>query len=359
MTFQKQIELTIKAFFFNAKTDYLPYYKNFSFTVNEEDNLLIKDILPMIKEQNFMFSYPDKDLLFKVNGWIVTGEEKLSRIIEKLGTNLTIDPPSKYRSINGLIINNHDFIHKYRRLFSCAYAKKECLSYYMDLYPQHYASETFEYNKEYEGDAILILAKKLIENDSQCKDKILEAISDEFNGINQCEYENNVFDGKDYHADIEWLRVEINKYQKVKKHSLSIIDKLKSYCINKKRKPIKIDSLNGKNISFYIGYNNNNTKDLMQTYTTITKIGKYIPFSMSKKTAGQTLIKINPSMAYRKAGRLLLEAFDNGAEVLVFAKDEDYNIFTSIIADVEIEVGRPIPLALISISEFKELDIYS
>ncbi len=355
MKFKKQIELNIEAFFFNAKTDYLPYYKKFLFNIEEKNDFTIKDILIMIKKQNFMFSYPDKDLIFKVNGWIVTGKEKLSRIIEKLGTNLIIDPALKYRSINGLIIDNHDFIHKYRRLFSCAHSKKECLSYYIELYPQHYASETFEYNKEYIGDAILILAKKMIEYDSKCKYTVLEAINNEFNGINQCEYENNVFDGKDYNADIEWLKMELKEYQKMKNCSKSIIDRLKSYCLNKNRKIITIDSLEGKNISFYIGYNNTNTKNLMQTYTAITKIGNYIPFSMSKKTAGQSLIDINPSMAYKKAGKLLLEAFDNGAEVLLFAKDEDYKLFTSIIADVELEIGRPISLALISMNNFKEL----
>jgi len=354
MRFNKQIELTVKAFFFNTKTDYLPYYKSFSFIIKENNDLKIKDILPMIKEKNFMFSYPSKDLLFRVNGLIVTGQESLNRVIEKLGTELTIDPASKYRSINGLIIDNHDFIHNYRRLFSCAYAKKECLSYYIELYPQHYASETFEYNKEYIGDAILILAKKMIEYNSQCKDRVLEAINDQYNGINQCEYENNVFDGKDYSADIEWLKVELKKYKKLENRH-NIYHQLTRYYLNKKRKRVKIDSLKGKNIALYIGYKNSNQQELMEIYKTITKIGKYIPFSMSKKTAGQTLIDINPSMTYQKGGRLLLDAYDSGAEVLILAKESDYRLFTSIIVDIERRVGREIPLAIISIEEFKDL----
>jgi succinate dehydrogenase/fumarate reductase-like Fe-S protein len=359
MRFKKQIELNVKAFFFNAKTDYLPYYKSFSFNIDEDNNLLIKDILPMIKEQNFMFSYPDKDLLFRVNNLIVTGEEKLARVIEKLGTDLTIDPPSKYRSVNGLIIDNHDFIHKYRRIFSCTYAKKESLAYYIELYPQHYASETFEYNKEYVGDAILILAKKMIEDNSQCKDEVLEAINDEFNGINQCEYENNVFDGKDYSEDIEWLREELKKYQMLKDGSRSNCHKLRSYCRKRARKNMKVDSLSGKNIAFYVGYNNPNRDCLAQTYSTIEKIGNYIPVTMSEKSAGQTLIDRSQSLAYKKAGKLMLEALDEGAEVLLFDRDEDYKLFGSIMADVEREVGRPISLSLLSMGEFKELSARS
>ena len=76
---------------------------------------------------------------------------------------------------------------------------------------------------------------------------------------------------------------------------------------------------------------------------------------MSKKTAGQTLIDINPFMTYKKAGRVLLDALDSGAEVLIFAKDDDYNLFKSNMADIEMRVGREIPLALISVKKFKQL----
>jgi hypothetical protein len=195
----------------------------------------------------------------------------------------------------------------------------------------------------------------MIENNSQCKDEVLEAINNEFNGINECEYENNVFDGKDYQSDIDWLKSELKKYCKVKDNSKSVIDRLKSYCLRKTRKKIKVDSLEGKSMALYIGYNNSSSQDLISVYKTITKIGRYIHFDMSKKTAGQTLLENNPPMAYKKAGRVLLDAFDSGAEVLVFARDSDYKIFSYIIADVEIEVGRPIPMALLSIKEFNNL----
>ena len=34
-----QHTLEVRAFFFNAKTDYLPYYKNFTITLNTEDSV--------------------------------------------------------------------------------------------------------------------------------------------------------------------------------------------------------------------------------------------------------------------------------------------------------------------------------
>ena len=41
-------KLTIKAFFFNAKTDYLPYYKHFNIRV--EDDATAKELLALIQE---------------------------------------------------------------------------------------------------------------------------------------------------------------------------------------------------------------------------------------------------------------------------------------------------------------------
>ena len=208
MLFEHQLDITIKAFFFNAKTDYLPYYKNFSFTVKDETTL--KEILAMIKEQNSLFAYPDKDLIFRVNNLVVTGEEKISEVVSKLGTELKIDPALEYRSDNGLILNNHDFMHQYRRVFKRHDTSKEDLAYYITLYPLHYASETFNYNREYIGDAILILADKMIKDGHHNIEDILHDINDEFNGINACEYENNIFDGVDYTQTIEALKMMVS-----------------------------------------------------------------------------------------------------------------------------------------------------
>ena len=346
MPFENQLELTIRAFFFNAKTDYLPYYKNFTFSVNKDMNL--KKILAMVKEENSNFSYPDKDLIFKVNQLMVTGDEKVSAIVEKLGTQLQIDPALTYRSDNGLILNNHDFMHQFRRLLG-HYATKEDLAYYLTLYPVHYASETFNYNHEYIGDAILILASKLIKDGSEHKEAILTAINDEFDSIVCCEYENNLFDGEDYTATIQELKEEINNIYKP-----TIIDKLKSKCLNKMKKEVTAESLKGQSIALYVG-DKHSAKLISTTQTDANRVGKFIHFDMSTKLAGQTLIDSNPTMAYKKAGTMLLDALDSGADILIFNKDEDLNIFKDLIAEAENSMGRDIELALISLSTFTDM----
>jgi len=348
LLFENQLDITIRAFFFNAKTDYLPYYKNFSFTVKEET--LLKEILAMVKEKNSMFAYPEIDLLFRVNNLIVTGDEKIADVVAKLGTELQIDPALEYRSDNGLILNNHDFMHQYRRVFQRHSTSKEDLAYYISLYPLHYASETFNYNREYIGDAILVLAHKMVKDGHHKAEEILYDINDEFNGIRCCEYENNLFDGIDYSKEIEELKTMINNPYK----NISLAYRMKTTCLNKMRTTIKVDSLEGKNISFYVG-DKNSTKLIAETEKSISDIGQFIHFDMSTKRAGQSLMNKYPTIAHKKAGKMMLQAFDNGAEVLVFAKDEDLALFEKNMGRVESAMGREIGLALISLSEFNEM----
>ena len=350
MLFENQLDITIKAFFFNAKTDYLPYYKNFSFTVKKD--MVLKEILLLIKEQNSMFAYPDKDLIFRVNGLVVTGTEKISEVVEKLGTELKIDPALEYRSDNGLILNNHDFTHQYRRVFQRHNTSKEDLEYYLTLYPIHYASETFNYNREYIGDAIILLAAKMVNDGHHNIDEILHDISDEFNGICCCEYENNLFNGEDYGQTIENLK----KMVRHSRSKLSLTDKMRATCLKNMRNSIKVDTLEGKNIALYLGdKKESKLLHIDEIHEAITSVGKLVSFDMSTRRAGQSLMERHPTIAYQKAGKMLLQAFDAGAEVLVFSKDEDMALFEKKIAIIESEVGREIGLALISLSTFNEM----
>jgi len=346
MPFENQLEINIRAFFFNAKTDYLPYYKNFSFIVQKETTL--KEVLQLIKNQNSDFSYPEKDLLFRVNDLIVTGIEKMEEVVEELGNELTIEPALKYRSDNGLVLNNQDFIHQFRHIFQRHLETKENLAYYISLYPIHYASETFHYNKEYIGDAILLTAYKMIKDGSEFKEEILNNINDPFNGLRCCEYENNIFKGEDHRSKIDELKKMVNFNEKV-----SFIDKLSSITLRKLDHTV--ETLENHNIAFYTG--NKNAKKL--TYKIEQEIressANLITFSLSNKLAGQTLIDSHIELAHKKAATMLLDALDNGADILIFSKDSDLTFFKSVISRSERVMGREIELKLISINEFENL----
>ena len=346
MPFENQLEITFRAFFFNAERDYLPYYKNFSFRLNNETKL--KEVLPMIQEKNRDFSYPDRDLLFRVNELIVTGEETIEEIVSELGSELTIDPALKYRSNNGLILNNTDFIHHFRSVFKRHLESREDLEYYISLYPQHYASETLQYNREYIGDAILLTAYKMIKDGSEFKEEILKAINDEFNGIRCCEYENNVFQGKDYRAEIDELKEMMNLKQKE-----TLMDKISTITLRQHQH--EIESVENETVALYLG--NKESNEIVESVKASIEqsSAKYIEFRMATKLAGQTIIESERELAYTKAGTMLLDALDSGADILLFNQESDLTFFRESIAHAERAVGRDIELKLLSVEEFKSI----
>ena len=342
-------KLTIRAFFFNAQTDYLPYYKNFAIKIEKEKTVL--DILTMIKAQNSDFSFPNKNIILKINGLVLTADQTVSSVVEKLGTELQIDPALTYRSNNGLILNDDDFMQSFELLSE--FTNDEDKAYFESLYTIHYASASFEYNHEYIGDAVLLLASKLIErasSEDQIKD-IIDAINDEFNGLSYCEYENNLFNTQEHTKTIEALKskVLINKTKE------SLLNKLCSLTIKPKVYALENETINERNIALYLG--DRNSQDIKKsTKEQIQNIGaKFIDFPTSIRVSGQSLTKSNPELAHKKAGKMLLDALDHGADTLLFAKDSDLENFTNIIAKAEKSVGRPIDLQLISLDIFKEL----
>jgi hypothetical protein len=287
-------------------------------------------------------------LLFRVNGAVVTGEELVSDVVQKLGNELTIDPVLKYRAKNGLIFDNRDFMEQFALLKE--YTTREDLSYYIKLYPVHYASETFKYNREYIGDAILLLAHKLIKDGNENREEILRAINCEFNGISNCEYENNLFEGDDHTQAINELKGMI-KFKLRENICKTIIRKIKP----KRENSYTLESIENLRVAIYTG-DRDSSKLIEELKMELKESGaEYIPFEMSSRLAGQTLIETNPHMAYIKGATMLLDALDSGADVLVFKNGEDFELFKSTHQDLEKSIGREIDLKLLSLEKLHEL----
>jgi succinate dehydrogenase/fumarate reductase-like Fe-S protein len=346
MDFLTTIEIQIKAFFFNAQTDYLPYYKNFSFNVTGEESLL--DILEMIKRENSDFSYPNKNVVLRINDLVLTADEKIATVVKKLGNELRINPALMYRSNNGLILNDDDFMQSFELLE--AYADEEDKAYYKSLYPLHYASASFEYNHNYIGDAVLLLASRLIEKNPDNQDDILNAINDEFNGIASCEYENNLFHAQEHAETIASLKKLV-----LKEKSTSMIDKLCDLAVKPKEHTLNTENIHERNIALYIG-SVDHAELAEETKISVVQSGAtFIDFPMSTKLAGQSVITTNPDLAHQKAGKMLLDALDHGADTLLCAEDEDLELFKKMLAKCERVVGRDIELTLISLNKFQTL----
>jgi len=241
MPFSNIINLHVRAFFFNASTDYLPYYKNFEIAVSKDATLI--DVLSKVKTKNPDFSFPNKNVILKVNDKVTTAETSISTVVETLGSELKIEPASTYHSNNGLILNDDDFMENFELL--APYASEDDKAYYESLYTVHYASETNNYNRQYIGDAILLLAHKMITEGNEHKEEILRAISDEFDGIRCCEYENNILNGEDHTEKISDL-----KKMFALKDTASCFDK---FTCGKKDHSIDLETLANSNVALYVG----------------------------------------------------------------------------------------------------------
>ena len=338
--------LEIKAFFFNAKTDYLPYYKQFS--INLAEDMKAKDLLASIQEQNENFSYPEKNLVFKINDLVIEGDESMHEIVKRLGTSLQIDPVNTYRSYNGLKINDNDFMQSYEIL--APFASEEDLEYYETLYTLHYASETEKFDHSYIGDAILVLAHKLIAEGSEHKEAILKAITSPYSGLLDCEYENNFFNTQDHTAAIEELKMMVKPPK-----TPSFMDKLTARFTKKKATDPKKEqttpaTISGKNIAYYAGSVTGKTDSIHQKI--IQSDAKVVSFSRANKLSGLSLLEDNKQLAYTKAATTLLDALDSGAQLLIVEEKEVYDMFKKHFSAIEKTIGRDIDLELISTEEF-------
>ena len=112
-----------------------------------------------------------------------------------------------YRSNNGLKINDDDFMQSFELL--APYASEADLKYYKTLYALHYASETEKFDRAYIGDAVLVLAHKMITEGSEHTEAILDAITSVDSGLLDCEYENNLFNAQDHTAAIDELKAMV------------------------------------------------------------------------------------------------------------------------------------------------------
>jgi len=325
--------LQIRAYFFNAAQDYLPYYKTFGFEVAE--SMAVKELLPMIQTEAFQFTYPTEKLYFRVNGQVLDGTQSIKEVSNRFGTQLQIDPLSAYRSTQGLVINDEDFMQRFALL--APYATPEDSAYYETLYSLHYASETFNYNNQYIGDAILILADKMIAGGNPHKTEILDAIASDHEGLWECEYENNLFIVQDHTEAIERLK-------SMAKGAPSSNNPL----FARKYKVREISSITGRNVAFYAGKDTLSQEIAESTLEQIRSKGATpIRFDSAYKLAGQTLVQTNPRMAYLKMGTMLLDALDSGADLLVVSNEEDAALFQKSIGYCEKITQRDIPLEII------------
>ncbi len=179
---QKQ-EVTIKAFRFNAETDYLPYYKSYKMEVGKDE--LILDLLNRIKwEHDGSFSYRRScrhgicgACGIKVNGKATLAcKQNAIELVELFGDELIFEPQSKKRAVKDMIIDKGDFWEKHAEVKPYVETKVEPhpssetimsqeqveqfldADYCIQCGACHYACPVLEVNEDYLGPAAFAAA---------------------------------------------------------------------------------------------------------------------------------------------------------------------------------------------------------
>lgn len=174
------LDFKLSVFRFNAKSDYLPYYKRYDISI--EDSLNLKDLLTCIKDEDMFFEFPqEENACIFLNSHALEISTPLKEIYKYFGSDLSLEPLSKYRVTKDLVIDTKDFENALLPLQNII--KDDLSKDYKKLIRYFYASPALTYDKEHLGASLFLLSSQLIKNYPEIKEKIFEIIGDEKHGI--------------------------------------------------------------------------------------------------------------------------------------------------------------------------------
>jgi len=347
------MKFEISLFKFDYKSDYLPYYTKHFLSMQDSDTLL--DILNKIDEDHPLSYEKDEKAYVVINGIYTSVMTSSKQLKENFGKDIKIEPLSIRRACNDLLINEDDFNEKLSILkpfltleFSTTYIDKEFQDLYISYKPYFYASATFEVEKDFIGDAILLLASDLIQKFPKKEKEILKAIKECDYGI---EYHTNLsnrvlnFDNTiENKITILKNKLNISKEFKAKK-SLNFGEFLNSTEVKYDFKEF--------NLAYYKG-----SKACSQTINLLNNLEANI---LNLQTLNEDIAKdtfhINPSLTYKISSKIMLDAFDNGADLLVVDNEQDFFIFDTERKNLEKVSGREITIPVIHKNELEKLAI--
>lgn len=175
-----ECKLELSVFRFDAKTDFLPYYKKHIIKIDKSKTL--NDLFELIVQEDLSFDYPkDECAAIKLNGKALFTNVSIEDIVKDFGKELTLEPLSTKRVIKDMIINNDDFYASLDLLDAYVDAKdKEAFSHYI-IY--HYASSVLDFVENFQGDALFAFAYDMIQKHPQRKREILSVVANENSGV--------------------------------------------------------------------------------------------------------------------------------------------------------------------------------
>ncbi|EAH4531910.1 DUF5644 domain-containing protein [Campylobacter jejuni] len=308
----KNLELRI--FRFDKQKDYEAYYKPYVYN-NYENFATLYDLLLQVQNDDIYFDFEKNDKSYiVVNKEFLPLNTPLDILVKKYDFNLIIEPLSTKRSVKDLIINKDDFLEKFKYL--APFASEEDKKLYEKYDYLYYSSEILDFLPEYMGDAVFYLASKMIEKYPEKKIEILKTLADKEKGIfYHLESKNEILE-----TTIKNLQNEILNLGLFDKNILHF-DLPKTNAFDNEIKELKEIKHNFKdfNIAFY-GFN---TCDTLKSKLK----AKFISYENSVKNNGFSLLNLNPTLSYKIAADIVLDAYDSGADFMVVKEEKDFYLF--------------------------------
>lgn len=175
-----QCQLELSVFRFDATTDFLPYYKKYEVSVDDDGT--VQDVLEAIYAQDSHFGYPKGGLsALKINGKVLFAQERLKEVVEHFGKSFTLEPLSTRRATKDIVIDLRDFYERFDLLdaFVDSKDKPQFESYLL----YHYASSVHDLLDDFYGDALFAFAYDMTQKHPEREKAILNVVAHEEYGV--------------------------------------------------------------------------------------------------------------------------------------------------------------------------------
>lgn len=333
-------EINVELFKFDAEVDYLPYYKKYTIEYSENDTVLaLLNKINTIEKFNYEAT---NEFNLKINNIFLSAKEYIANIVELSSNDFVIEPVSKFRASNDLLIDKKDYLENIL-LFSKYINPMDMDEYALNYELDFYASNTYNIHRSYIGDHALLIASDIIEQTPEHTKEVLEIISDKDNGI---WYHTSLKDRVFNYDTSKEIRIQklLSMMPQTKYTSINTDSQLETIV------PTISQYFKGFNIASYEGTTKNRCADIIKE-----SFATHVELESKNEDLAPYSTLVSNDFSLKIAGDILLEAKDNNADFLVVRGNGDIALFDGQQKRIEDVVGREIDLPVVSQKQFLQV----
>ncbi len=342
---------TVRVFRFDAKTDYLPYYK--PYLVKTQESSTPREILDEISVQDPMFFQTYANEKFCLIGDFIY---ELDEPIRQAG-DLTISPVSTNNVTKDFLLNTDDFWQKFKLLES--FCDETDKTFYAANVHYFYASSVRKFLPQFIGEAALLLADRLIRKYPKSELEILKKISRKEDGIWHYAFLQTALASKNVAVDetVLALKEKIFAYglcpdlQAHKKKLLDIYKDQNFFESNLNLKSFNLSKFEGLNIAIYLGNYARSFRHIDLESIAAEQGFKTVKHSHTYAYSGLESFAISPELFSKAAGEILADAYDSGAELLITPWKNFAKTAREQAAAIQRQLGRRIDISVIDVAQ--------